>query len=179
MSDVPRSLQSWVSTIHTVVLTADVFQLFVKTCYKILRRMGKNKAWGLCILRRKPQFPTRRHPAHPTSSSVWADSSPSRDTTGFIYKLETQRKEPGTRPIRCFAVSLHTLACFIVFFSWETEAQQRDHVHTMCTCWYFPRSQTPAPFTTFFAPSGGLRLRPWWAYSWLVGELRMACGRAT
>ena len=30
MSDVPRSLQSWVSTIQTVVLTADVFQLFVK-----------------------------------------------------------------------------------------------------------------------------------------------------
>ena len=27
---VPRSLQSWVSTIHTVVLTADVFQLFIK-----------------------------------------------------------------------------------------------------------------------------------------------------
>ena len=27
MSDVPRSLQSWVSTIQTVVLTADVFQL--------------------------------------------------------------------------------------------------------------------------------------------------------
>ena len=30
MSDVPRSLQRWVSTIHTVVLTADVFQLFIK-----------------------------------------------------------------------------------------------------------------------------------------------------
>ena len=30
MSDVPRSLQSWVSTIQTVVLTADVFQLFIK-----------------------------------------------------------------------------------------------------------------------------------------------------
>ena len=26
----PRSLQSWVSTIQTVVLTADVFQLFIK-----------------------------------------------------------------------------------------------------------------------------------------------------
>ena len=32
MSDVPRSLQSCVSTIHTVVLTADVFQLFIKSC---------------------------------------------------------------------------------------------------------------------------------------------------
>ena len=30
MSDVSRSLQSWVSTIQTVVLTADVFQLFIK-----------------------------------------------------------------------------------------------------------------------------------------------------
>ena len=30
MSDVPRSLQSRVSTIQTVVLTADVFQLFIK-----------------------------------------------------------------------------------------------------------------------------------------------------
>ena len=30
MSDVPRSLQSLVSTIQTVVLTADVFQLFIK-----------------------------------------------------------------------------------------------------------------------------------------------------
>ena len=29
MSDVPRSLQSWLSTIHTVVLTADAFQLFI------------------------------------------------------------------------------------------------------------------------------------------------------
>ena len=37
MSDVPRSLQSWVSTIQTVVLTADVFQLFIKwnTEYRI------------------------------------------------------------------------------------------------------------------------------------------------
>ena len=36
----PRSLQSWVSTIHTVVLTADVFQLFIKTFYKKpLRRL--------------------------------------------------------------------------------------------------------------------------------------------
>ena len=31
MYDVPRSLQSWVSTIQTVVITADVFQLFTKT----------------------------------------------------------------------------------------------------------------------------------------------------
>ena len=30
MSDVPLSLQSWVSTIQAVVLTADVFQLFIK-----------------------------------------------------------------------------------------------------------------------------------------------------
>ena len=30
VSDVPRSLQSGVSTIQTVVLTADVFQLFIK-----------------------------------------------------------------------------------------------------------------------------------------------------
>ena len=29
-SDVPRSLQSWVPTIQTVVFTADVFQLFIK-----------------------------------------------------------------------------------------------------------------------------------------------------
>ena len=29
MSDVPRSLQSWVSTIQSVVLTADVFQFFI------------------------------------------------------------------------------------------------------------------------------------------------------
>ena len=29
MSDVPRSLQSWVSIIHTVVLKAGVFQLFI------------------------------------------------------------------------------------------------------------------------------------------------------
>ena len=33
MSDVPRSLQSWVSTIHTVVLTADVFQHFIKNIF--------------------------------------------------------------------------------------------------------------------------------------------------
>ena len=30
MSDIPRSLQSWVSTIQTVVLTADVFHFFIK-----------------------------------------------------------------------------------------------------------------------------------------------------
>ena len=35
MSDVPRSLQSLVSTIHTVVLTADVFQLFIKTALPV------------------------------------------------------------------------------------------------------------------------------------------------
>ena len=35
---VPRSLQSWVSTIHKVVLTADVFQLFfwVSTIHKVV-----------------------------------------------------------------------------------------------------------------------------------------------
>ena len=36
MSDVPRSLQSCVSTIQTIVLTAEVFQLFIKhrtTCH--------------------------------------------------------------------------------------------------------------------------------------------------
>ena len=32
VSDVPCSLQSWVSTIQTVVLTADVFQPFIKSC---------------------------------------------------------------------------------------------------------------------------------------------------
>ena len=37
MYDVPRSLQSWVSTIQTVVLTADVFQLFIKNRKKIVR----------------------------------------------------------------------------------------------------------------------------------------------
>ena len=31
MSDVPRSLQNWVSTIQSVVLTADVFQFFIKS----------------------------------------------------------------------------------------------------------------------------------------------------
>ena len=43
MSDVPRSLQSWVSTIHTVVLTADVFQLFIKNIflYPFLSRTSK------------------------------------------------------------------------------------------------------------------------------------------
>ena len=30
VADVPRSLQSWASTIQTVALTADVFQLFIK-----------------------------------------------------------------------------------------------------------------------------------------------------
>ena len=34
VSDVPRSLQSWVSTIQTVVLTADVFQLFIKCVFQ-------------------------------------------------------------------------------------------------------------------------------------------------
>ena len=37
MSDVPGSLQSWVSTIHTVVLTADVFQL--------LKKVEKRQLW--------------------------------------------------------------------------------------------------------------------------------------
>ena len=33
VSDVPRGLHSWVSTIQTVVLTADVFELFIKCCF--------------------------------------------------------------------------------------------------------------------------------------------------
>ena len=41
VSDVPRSLQSWVWTIHTVVLTADVFQLFTKTKWN--RQPGQNQ----------------------------------------------------------------------------------------------------------------------------------------
>ena len=36
MSDVPRSLQSWVSTIQSVVLTADVFQFFIKLLLWVL-----------------------------------------------------------------------------------------------------------------------------------------------
>ena len=34
VSDVPRSFQSWVSTIHTAVLTADVFHLFFIKSWK-------------------------------------------------------------------------------------------------------------------------------------------------
>ena len=43
MSDVPRSLQSWVSTIQSVALTVDVFQLFnfLQNKYQI------NSAWAV------------------------------------------------------------------------------------------------------------------------------------
>ena len=43
MSDVPRSLQSLVSTIHTVLLTADVFQLLIKSKSKKGRKRKKEK----------------------------------------------------------------------------------------------------------------------------------------
>ena len=41
MSDVPRSLQSWVSTIQSVVLTADVFKLFIKLWKKTSTTRGR------------------------------------------------------------------------------------------------------------------------------------------
>ena len=43
MSDVPRSLQSWVSTIQSVVLTADVFITFYKTPSGFSLCFGKKK----------------------------------------------------------------------------------------------------------------------------------------
>ena len=48
MSDVPRSLQSWVSTIQSVVLTADVFQLFIFKKWNKLRRIStpNERVWG-------------------------------------------------------------------------------------------------------------------------------------
>ena len=39
--DVPRSLQSWVSTIQSVVLTADVFQLFKKNNFSARIRISE------------------------------------------------------------------------------------------------------------------------------------------
>ena len=44
VSGVPRSLQGWVSTIYTVVLKADVFQLFVKYEHHILQKNWKTSA---------------------------------------------------------------------------------------------------------------------------------------
>ena len=46
VSDVPRSLQSWISTIQTVVLTADVFQLFIKKLF-IKKNCWESKCWGV------------------------------------------------------------------------------------------------------------------------------------
>ena len=66
MSDVPRSMQSWVSTIHTVVLTADVFQLFIK--YKTTS--GKNANVTLAHLSTRL---VSTHPCHFFFSQVEVD----------------------------------------------------------------------------------------------------------
>ena len=50
-SDVPRSLQSLVSTIQTVVLTADVFQLFIKYVRCELDRLSGWLTTQLCEVR--------------------------------------------------------------------------------------------------------------------------------
>ena len=47
-SDVPRSLQSWVSTIQKVVLTADVFQLFIKNLIKLVNKKESTAESAYC-----------------------------------------------------------------------------------------------------------------------------------
>ena len=53
-SDVPRSLQSWVSTIQKFVLTADVFQLFIKFYaghrWMLRARLSELVSWSLLFL---------------------------------------------------------------------------------------------------------------------------------
>ena len=48
MSDAPRSLQSWVSTIQSLVLTADVFQFFFKNMWEFRLTMYHTRCQGYC-----------------------------------------------------------------------------------------------------------------------------------
>ena len=60
MSDVPRSLQNRVSTIHTVVLTADVFQLFIKSdAANCRRRLMYTSIPGIQKYETRSQAPPR------------------------------------------------------------------------------------------------------------------------
>ena len=79
MSDVPRSLQSWVSTIHTVVLTADVFQLFIKY---YPTRIGKQVLKEGSALASPHKSAGRRKPQRKLKRRCWK-----RNGQGIIYMI--------------------------------------------------------------------------------------------
>ena len=77
-SDVPRSLQSWASTIQTVVLTADVFQLKKKNYFEVL-----------CIIELHPAG----YPPAPNGYQV-----PAKNRSHYPTRVTGTRRElPGTR----------------------------------------------------------------------------------
>ena len=69
MYDVPRSLQSWVSTIQTVVLTADVFQLFIK-CTSMLSSIYRKHSTAQSALHMQSKYvPVRARQRKPVDKS--------------------------------------------------------------------------------------------------------------
>ena len=62
VSDVPRSLQSWVSTIQTVVLTADVFQLFKKSSdgWAKIERSSHTSTYQIHMCQFNPTLPLQQ-----------------------------------------------------------------------------------------------------------------------
>ena len=91
MSDVPRSLQSWVSTIHTVVLTADVFQLLIKNPTFFAGGVNSRR-WGRA-------GPSRRRLAQPAlrpAGDIFKITSPS--PTRSVWGIPIPRDVGPARP---------------------------------------------------------------------------------
>ena len=119
MSDVPRSLQSWVSTIHTVVLTADVFQLFMKHIWVLLCREQATKfldpspmakKWPFSGLGKEARWTPRATSRPLDHGSTWyirgrrlhSPALPDTNRVGLGFYVETYRR------VSCFL-----LACWL------------------------------------------------------------------
>ena len=105
MSDVPRSLQSWVSTIHTVVLTADVFQLFIKYSNTIIVNTFQNLVhtcpWYLSMVTE--------------GIGYWYISSTTTSPRTFSGEMYTLVVRPRLRPCRwhCLTICSEATAPYV------------------------------------------------------------------
>ena len=87
VSDVPRSLQSWVSTIQTVVLTADVFQLFIKPIPK-MPNLSDHVRLVCHLIPYETTYVERRVPSSPLEFAFLVSKSTAADSTHvYIVRL--------------------------------------------------------------------------------------------
>ena len=113
VSDVPRSLKSWVSTTQSVVLTADVFQLKKKHHHSTFclsnhlrpspncKQKRKTYHSTVCLSKLRPSLNHQKHKKKHHSTTVFAINmsklKPCRHTTAFKKAAKHQHHQQAWR----------------------------------------------------------------------------------